>query len=384
MRIAHITNSYMPDRGYIEYYLPKKQQTCGHHVCVITTNHHSSRDKQFVSESVTNDEDGLTIFRLPATLDLFDNPIVSMAAFKKSLTKFSPDVVHIYSALSPLGFASVNYQKELGYKTVANVISGISPLLFRFPGVVKAFSTEPILKRINAYSACSSAVEHFLATKLGISHEKINLIPLGADAGLFRPDTKEKEHCRRFLGLTDENLVAVYTGKILPEKRIDDLLLASKKVIDKFSNFRLLLVGNGPSDYLGKLNSLIEKIGIKKHVITMKMVNRLDLPTFYNAADIAIWPGTFSISIVEAMSCGLPVIIAESNWTKHNLAYQNGYSFKAGDINRLSSILIELSADNTSRKSMGQRSRRLVEDKLSWDKIAIQYTSLYSKVLNKI
>ena len=82
------------------------------------------------------------------------------------------------------------------------------------------------------------------------------------------------------------------------------------------------------------------------------------------------------------MSCGLPVIIAESEWTEHSLEYQNGYSFKAGDINRLSSILLELSINEESRKSMGNRSRRLVRDKLSWDKIASQYDAIYAKVVN--
>ena len=91
--------------------------------------------------------------------------------------------------------------------------------------------------------------------------------------------------------------------------------------------------------------------------------------------------GAFSISIVEAMACGLPIIIAKSDWTSHYLEYKNGYSFKAGDINHLSSIMLRLSLDGRLRKSMGFGSRKLVEDKLSWDAIANQYNAVYTKVV---
>lgn len=55
---------------------------------------------------------------------------------------------------------------------------------------------------------------------------------------------------------------------------------------------------------------------------------------------------------------------------------------KDSDITHLSSIMLRLSLDGRLRKSMGFGSRKLVEDKLSWDAIANQYNAVYTKVIN--
>jgi hypothetical protein len=57
-------------------------------------------------------------------------------------------------------------------------------------------------------------------------------------------------------------------------------------------------------------------------------------------------------------------------------------SIKDSDINHLPSIMLRLSLDGRLRKSMGFGSRKLVEDKLSWDAIANQYNAVYTKVVN--
>jgi phosphatidylinositol alpha-1,6-mannosyltransferase len=154
-------------------------------------------------------------------------------------------------------------------------------------------------------------------------------------------------------------------------------LLASKSIIQEKKNFKVLLVGNGPFTYTKRLKLLTKELGIENNVLIHKAVHREVLPSFFNAADIAVWPGSFSISIIEAMACNLPIAIAKSDWTSHYLEYENGYSFKAGDINGLRSILLKLVNNPELRKTMGTRSRKLVEDKLNWNVIAMAYINAY-------
>jgi glycosyltransferase involved in cell wall biosynthesis len=384
LRIVHIANFFASERGYIEYYLAKKQQDNGNEVSVISSDRYPSGDKRPDIDGIAcKIEGGLKVYRLPSSIVLSDNPFISIRSLKKCLADLSPDVVHVHSALSPIGFASAFSARSVGYKTVANVVSGISPVLFRYPKIIKTFSNDLIFKRINAYSACSKAIVRFLVGKLDIPCTKVNLIPLGADTSLFRPDQQAKIANKTLLGISHEDVVAIYTGKILPEKKIHDLLIATKSVMKQIKGFKVLLVGDGPASYLEYLNTLVDELKIRKNVIMIKMVHRTKLANYYNAADFAVWPGTFSISIVEAMSSGLPIVIAESEWTEHNLDYQNGYSFKAGDIDRLSTILVELSSNEALRELMSIRSRKLVEDKLSWDKIADKYNQVYAQIINQ-
>jgi len=90
----------------------------------------------------------------------------------------------------------------------------------------------------------------------------------------------------------------------------------------------------------------------------------------------------FGIVALEAAACGLPVIIAKSDWTAHYIEYSNGFSIKTGDICGLALVLSKLAQNNMQRKSMGLDSRRLVEDKLSWKKIVDQCQKVYELVKN--
>jgi alpha-1,6-mannosyltransferase len=187
----------------------------------------------------------------------------------------------------------------------------------------------------------------------------------------------QRRTTRQELGISSDDVAAVYTGKFLPEKRIHDLLKAFRSVVGKHKDFKLILVGDGPKSYKQLLSYLISKFEIRNNVSIVKTVHRTELPSFYNSADFAVWPGTFSISIVEAMACGLPIVIAKSEWTSHYLKYKNGYSFKAGDIDKLSSIMLRLASDHRMMREMGMESRRLVENMLSWDIIAKKYVKIY-------
>lgn len=216
---------------------------------------------------------------------------------------------------------------------------------------------------------------------LKVPLEKIHFIPLGADIELFSPDVEKRERFRKTLGLAFEDVIIIYTGKLLPSKRVHDLLMASQNIIKKNKNCKIILVGEGPESYMEKLERIADTLGIRKNVYIFKTLHRTELPKFYNAADIAVWPGAFSISIIEAMACGLPIIIAKSDWTSHYLEYENGYSFIAGDIPTLSSLLLTLVKDYEKRKILGIRSRRLVVDKLNWDIITEKYISTYRSLI---
>jgi glycosyltransferase involved in cell wall biosynthesis len=107
------------------------------------------------------------------------------------------------------------------------------------------------------------------------------------------------------------------------------------------------------------------------------------LPSFYSSADFAIWPGHNSVSIVEAMSTGLPVIIPESKWIDHLLKYENGFSYPEGDVAELRKRICILLNNVELRREMGRRSRELVEKELNWNTIAEQYLNAYNSVMEK-
>jgi glycosyltransferase involved in cell wall biosynthesis len=381
MKIIHIVDSFDPRLGYAEFYLSKKQQDFGFGVSVISSVFAPYGNQRW--SPGLNRSEGIDVFYLRSACRfrgnvLFFNPF----SLRKIIRDFSPDVIHCHGLLSPLSQMVLLLNGSHRYIVVGDIITGISPFASRLLPSFKRFFDFSILGKVDALFACTRAVEKFLVKDLEVSPSKVHFIPLGADIDLFRPNQDQRKKTRSLLGLHPEDVVAIYTGKLLPNKRIHDLIVASKTVIEKNRDFKLVLVGDSLLSYKERLDFLIKKLGIDDNVLILKAVHRTELPNFYNAADLAVWPGTFSISMVEAMACGLPIIIAKSEWTSHYLEFENGFSFIAGDIDCLSAILLKLVGSLDLRKSMGERSQKLVENKLSWNVIATEYINVYHKLID--
>jgi len=372
----HIVNYFDPRLGYAEFYLAKKQVEYGFNVCVVASDYSIYGNRKWLPGS--REVEGINAFYLKSACKIRGNVwAFNPLALAKIIKFFSPNVIHCRGLLSPLAQEVLLLKRFYRYKVVADLISGISPLTFKLAPLFKTFFDSWISNKVDVFFACNKAIERFLLENLSITPSKIHLIPLGADQELFKPDNIKRERTRTHLGFPPEDVVAIYTGKFLPGKRIHDLLIASKPMIEQCKNFKVVLVGDGPSSYKRRLKILIKELEIKNNVFIVKTVHRTRLPNFYNAADFAVWPGSFSISIIEAMACGLPIIIAKSDWTSHYLEYKNGFSFRAGDLTTFTSLMFKLIQDNKLRKFMGDQSRRLVEDKLSWDVITRQYIEAY-------
>ena len=381
MRIIHVVNFFDPRLGYAEFYLAKKQAEYGLDVCVVSFDYPLYGNYKW--SSGLNKFDGIDVFFLRSYCKFRGDMLVfNPFSLRGIIRDFSPDVIHCHGLLSPLCQEALLLRDSYGYKVVGDLITGISPFASTLLLSFKRFFNFSLLGRVELF-ACTKSIEKFLIESLGVPPSKVHFIPLGADVELFKPDSGQREEGRALLGLLPEDVVAIYTGKFLPSKRIHDLLVASKPVIGQYKNFKLVLVGDGPSSYTARLEFLIKKLGIENNVLTVKTVHRTKLPTFYNAADFAVWPGTFSISIVEAMACGLPIIIVKSDWTSHYLEYENGYSFRAGNTNSLTLLLLRLVENSALRKSMGAGSRKLVEDKLNWGIITREYLDVYRKIVVK-
>ncbi len=102
----------------------------------------------------------------------------------------------------------------------------------------------------------------------------------------------------------------LYVGRVQERKNLP--LLA-----EAFSRIRVegaadLLVIVGPSDYQAKrLLARIRELGLGNSVLITGYVSAADLPSFYNAAEIFVFPSWFEgfgLPVVEAMACGTPVI----------------------------------------------------------------------------
>jgi len=102
--------------------------------------------------------------------------------------------------------------------------------------------------------------------------------------------------------------------------------------------------------------------------------NSRELLQLYQEADVFVLPSlaeAFGIATIEAMACGLPVVVSDAGGTADIVDHGiNGFITTAGDSADLESALETLLADAGRRRSMGVQSRRIAEERFDLEKTA--------------
>jgi len=382
MRVSILSESFDPNKGYLEYYLARELTRLKSDVKIFTF----QRRRDILECQV----DGFRVIRIPPFLDFHGYNLFTLRKASRmiKILKEEPlEIVHCQPLFSPLSLFSMTLERAFNYGIVGSLITG-ELSVGRLPARLEFDSVRFLVKKYvdrktDVVFALSDDVRNLLFDMFHVSLDKIHVVPLGADHILFRFNPETRRRTRDSLGLSRDDLVIVYTGKIIPSKQLDLLVkaLASLKSIDK--SVKLLFIGDGPLAYVDWLKKLAKSMGVHNRMVFHSSVHRTKLPEYYSASDIGVWPGSPSISILEAMSSGLPVVIRRSFVSNCELEYGNGFSFDHSDLSALISCLHRLISDEELRAEMGKRSRALVEDKLNWRKIAITYLGLYKMAYEK-
>jgi glycosyltransferase involved in cell wall biosynthesis len=139
----------------------------------------------------------------------------------------------------------------------------------------------------------------------------------GIDIERFRP-LADRNAIRRSLGLSDDEFVAVYIGRIDRAKNLEGLLRAFARLHGSVPRAHLLVAGRplnhaGPvaaARYLESLQELARSLGVGERVSWLGP--RTDAVELYNGADVCVLPSsepeTFGRVLAEAMACGTPGI----------------------------------------------------------------------------
>ncbi|BBX04873.1 D-inositol 3-phosphate glycosyltransferase [Mycolicibacterium moriokaense] len=143
---------------------------------------------------------------------------------------------------------------------------------------------------------------------------RIDVVHPGVDLEVFTPG--DRAAARAALGLSDDEQVLAFVGRIQPLKAPDVLLRAAARLTDRFSALRVLVAGGPSGSGLAAPESLIrlaEELGISAHVTFLPPQSRERLVEVYRAADLVAVPSyseSFGLVAIEAQACGTPVVAA--------------------------------------------------------------------------
>lgn len=312
---------------------------------------------------------GIPVHRLPVPAP---KPLAALSyslTALPALAKFNPQVIHAHELLSPATTA-ILAKRVFGTPVVAKVLRGgelgdLAKLKKRAFGKRRI---ESIKHGIDKFIVISSEIDRELA-EVGVPNEKRVFIPNGVDARRFA--SGDKSALRRSLNLPD-GLIAVFSGRLDPEKRVNYLIEIWKDVVEKYPNATLLILGAGTEAETLK-NMAGANIRFEGSVE--------DVAPYLRAADIFILPSStegLSNSLLEAMASGLAPIATSVGGAADLIRHgENGLLIPPDDRGAILSALLTLLPDENLRGRFGSVSRNLIAEKYSLSATAEKLNALY-------
>ncbi len=187
---------------------------------------------------------------------------------------------------------------------------------------------------------------------------------------------------RRWQKAADAPLRMSIVANLIPYKGHVDLLDALRLVKDQLpSGWSITFAGTGgPAGYRQKLEGLVQEYGLAKHVLMPGSC--ADVASLYEQTDIALLVSHeegFSNSILEAMACGVPMIVTDVGGNAEAVAHgRTGLVVPTRDPQALAKAILELaSAPASSRAEMGRASYERFKAEFSLDRCVQDYADLY-------
>ena len=190
---------------------------------------------------------------------------------------------------------------------------------------------------------------------LGFPRGKIFIAPNAVSPA---PTAKPKDRPQ----MVDQATI-LFVGRLQARKRIDSLLRACAEMASKP---RLLIVGDGPERE--ELDQLSKQVYPSAQFIGAK--HGAELEPYFAEADLFVLPGTGGLAIQQAMSHGLPVIVAKGDGTQDDLVRAgNGWQITPEDYAALTAAIKEALSDIPRLRRMGDESYRIVREEINLEKM---------------
>jgi phosphatidylinositol alpha-1,6-mannosyltransferase len=203
------------------------------------------------------------------------------------------------------------------------------------------------------------------------SDDKIHVLHPGVDAALFVPAATDDAFKQR-MGWQGRKVI-ITVGRLQERKGQDMMVRATALLKQQFPEILYVVVGRG--ECLESLQALAAELGLNDHVQFLTEVTDTQMIKCYQQGDVFILPNRtigndiegFGMVLVEAQSCGKPVIAGDSGGTKETmLLNQSGFVIDCTNATSISITVAKLLADPERIAEMGKIGRKYVESELDW------------------
>ena len=291
-----------------------------------------------------------------------------------SVLRHRPNLIHANWAI-PAGLVSL----VVGKLTRTPVIVTVLGADVYLKGL-RRYAIRFTLERVNHVVACSNHVKRLILEF--VRPKSLSVIPNSVDYEGIQEATRRMDQVsiRGRLGASESDRIVLTVRRLVPEKRVKDLVEAAAKVLQARSDVLFVIAGDGPERE--SLENLSKEIGIDKSVRFACAISDEEKIELLSVADICVHTSVqegLSLALLEFMAAGALVIASASAGQDDSIVHcETGLLFKAEDSSDLAEkILLALSDD--SSPELVRRATSLVENEYSTKHQTGMYLDVYER-----
>jgi glycosyltransferase involved in cell wall biosynthesis len=369
MRIAHVTDFYLPRLGGVEMHihdLAVRQRSAGHHVEVITSSPGPGADRREHEE-----DDRLHVHRLTdAEMFPWARP-AALRAGRGRLREGGYDVVHVHAGpLTPLAYAATALAADLPtVVTMHSLISYVEPA-FRLLNKSMHWASLP---------AVWTAVSDVAAQPLRrlVDPAPVHVLPNGIDATEWRVEPLPRD---------PGEVLVVAVGRFAARKRPVHLLRVLRRASEQLppgTRLKAVIVGEGPKRPV--MERYLRHQGMTEWVSLPGRLPRAEIRSLFARADLFVAPAileSFGIAALEARSAGLPVV-ARSEGGIGEFVTDGLEGILADSDGAMSDAIVRLATDLAWREEMAVRNRT-IPPSVAWPEVLDRTAEMYELASNRL
>jgi glycosyltransferase involved in cell wall biosynthesis len=209
------------------------------------------------------------------------------------------------------------------------------------------------------------------------------LVYLGRDTASFAP-AESRHAARESMGISPSEIVAVYVGALVSMKGMDELAMASKRLLREYPDFRLICIGDGNSR--DKLEFVRKSCQVGERIVLPGMLSPSEVPQYLQAADFFVFPSYsegMPQAVLEAMNCGLPVVATRVGGTPEAVVDgETGILIDPRDADQLEIAMRRMICDGDFRQRAGAMGFKYANDKFDPDSNAEKLAESLRELVN--
>jgi phosphatidylinositol alpha 1,6-mannosyltransferase len=305
-------------------------------------------------------------------------PLALSPRVRRDLKTFRPNLIHI-SSPDIVGHRAVSFARARNLPIVASVHTRFETYPRYYGLAFLEPALEAMLRRI--YRRCDTIVAPSESMAQVLREQRmsydVGIWTRGVDRDIFAPD-KRNMSWRRAQGISDDEPVIGFIGRLVMEKGLDVFSEVIEKLERRGVKHRVLVVGEGPARgwFEGRLTNGIF-VGFQ---------NGADLGRAVASMDMLFNPSvteTFGNVTLEAMACGLPVVAAKA--TGSQSLVKDGVSgrlIRPGAASEFADVLQHYCEDPAAREAAGNAGERAA-DRYGWDRVNQALVDTYLRILRQ-